>query len=371
MIEEQQNGIIESIVIKENAYYFFVASQRQVEDIVQFCCQESGAAVLGVDTTFNLCNLWVTDSCYRNARIVNATGNHPVFLGPLMFHFTKDESTFTRFALEMMALNASISRVKKIGVDMEEAIFNGINAVIPNSQALYCIRHLKQRDEAKLDKLFAKLGCTQAEKNKAKSSILKDIYGDRKGTLLEYGLSESLDKADFNSKLSTLNEKWENYCPGFFAWFLKNRKETFEESVIASAREGTNIAGVFYQNDVESLHYIEKRNQCLLKKTVIDALKSLSNLAKRQENDEIRAIYGAGNYSLSTPYIKFKVDSARWHSWGESRRLDHYKKFRAYKPNPSDQFQRPKNVGRKKSYVQRKRSQEPIVFLDRIEEQFQ
>ena len=83
--------------------------------------------------------------------------------------------------------------------------------------------------------------------------------------------------------------------------------------MIASAREGTNVSGLFYQNDIESIHHIEKLSQCFKKQSIVDVTRNLRDLALRQENDEIRAIYGAGNYSLSTEYSNFKVDSARWH----------------------------------------------------------
>ena len=97
--------MIESIIINNKAYFFSMRSPHQIQDITKFCCPERDGSVLGIDTRFNLHDLWVTDSCYKNTRIVNrATGNHQVFLGPLMFHFTKGESTFSCIALQMMAV---------------------------------------------------------------------------------------------------------------------------------------------------------------------------------------------------------------------------------------------------------------------------
>ena len=125
---------------------------------------------------------------------------------------------------------------------------------------------------------------------------------------------------------------------------------------------------MFYQNDIESLHFIEKRNQCFQKKTVSEAAQALKALALRQENDEVRAVYGAGNYVLSTDFSKFKVDSARWHGWSESRRRDHVQKLRKYKPTASDDFAKPNNSGRKKGFQKRQKSEEPVIVLDRIEE---
>jgi len=370
MVNEMKNNkMIQSIIVKESAYFYFMCSSRQIEDIIKFCCSDKDSCVFSVDTTFNLCDLWVTDSSYRNKRIIsNSTGDSPVFLGPLLFHFTKDEPTFNRFMLEMVAMDPAIMKMKKLGVDMEDAIFNGIKSIIPDITHLYCVRHLRQRDEKKIDDLLAKTKSSSAEKNKAKSNILKDVYGDRNGTSLEYGLAEAKDMEDFNVKLVSLKERWESLCPNFYDWFLKRRKEKFENNVICSAREGTNVTGMYYQNDVESLHYIEKRNQCFQKKSVTEVSQTLRDLALRQENDEIRALYGAGNYRLANAYSKFQVDSARWHEWGETRRRDHVKKFRSYDPTFTDNFSKPINVGRKPSFQQRQRKEQPNVISDRIDE---
>ena len=375
MFEElKHNSMIQSILIKENAYYFFMCSRRQIEDIISFCCTGVDSEVLGIDTTYNLCDMWVTDSCYKDKRLVsNTTGNHPIFLGPLIFHFTKDKDTFTRFALEMMAIDPLvISKLKKIGVDMEDAIFEGIKNVMPNVSQLYCVRHLSQRDEKKLIVLLAKTNSTTAARNKAKAEILKDIYGDHKGTVYEMGLAEAQDKEDFIVKLESLKERWNGLCPGFYEWFVAKRNEKFQQSVICSAREGTTVAGMFYQNDIESMHYIEKRDLCFQKRSVVDAAQALSALALRQENDEIRALYGAGNFSLAEEYSKFQVDSARWHNWEESRRRDHVAAFRKYTPTPSDYFAKPKNAGRKANFQKRQRRDEvPTIIIDRLNEQNQ
>ena len=144
MLEEQKHsGMIESIIMKENVYHFLIA---------HFCCHNTEMSVLGIDTTFNLCNIWITDSCYKNDQLVY----NPVFWGPLLFQFTKDESISTRFALEMIALDPEITSIKKIGSDMEKAIYNGVKAIIPDSSQLYCVQHISQHDEKKLDILLNK-----------------------------------------------------------------------------------------------------------------------------------------------------------------------------------------------------------------------
>ena len=72
----------------------------------------------------------------------------------------------------------------------------------------------------------------------------------------KFSLAEFQDKPDFNAKFALLKEKWEKRCPRFYDWFLKNQKEKFENSDIASARDGSNVFGMFYQNNIESLLFI-------------------------------------------------------------------------------------------------------------------
>ena len=68
----------------------------------------------------------------------------------------------------------------------------------------------------------------------------------------------------------------------------------FENSVIASARDGSKVFGMLYQNDIESLHFIKKKRQYFQKQSVAEVARSLQDLIERQENDEVRRIYGEG-----------------------------------------------------------------------------
>ena len=170
--------------------------------------------------------MWVTDSCYRNQRIVNnATGKHPLYLGPSIFYFTKDVNTFKRFGLEIQACDIRTRSVHKIGINMEEAFLQGLTAMFPNVQHLYCVHHLMQRGEQKINCLLQKLDCRESERLRAKKEILSDIYGERRGGLYEYGLAESSDGEQFPEKLISLEINWESRCPGFFKWFNQKRKK--------------------------------------------------------------------------------------------------------------------------------------------------
>ena len=180
--QRNPKSLIETVRITGEHYFAFAYTEKQIQDIEKFCTTELEASVFAVDTTFNLCDMWITDTSYRNKRLLNpTTGKHPVFLGPVMLQFSKNEKTFGRFALELVSANPKLKHLKKIGVDFESAIFNGFSNIIPTVSRLICVHHLKKRDESKLLNLLGKARKSAAERNHAKGEIVKDIYGSRDG----------------------------------------------------------------------------------------------------------------------------------------------------------------------------------------------
>ena len=75
--------------------------------------------------------------------MVDATGKSPVFFGPCIFHFKKDEETFRRFALEMCAEKLKLIGLKAVGVDMESAICQGFKSIFKDLSRFICVRHLQ------------------------------------------------------------------------------------------------------------------------------------------------------------------------------------------------------------------------------------
>ena len=314
--EQRNNSYIKTVNINPNNYSFFLCSEEQIEDVEKFCCSERrDNIVLSVDTTFNLCNLWTTDTSYRNRRLINPrTNDHPVFLGPVLLHFSKDANIFNRLALEMLSFNSNIINLKRVRVDMEGAIFNGIKNLIKNLERLLCAEHLSDRDKEKIINLLAKTSQTGNEKRKSTKEIIADIYGKKYGAVLEYGLGDSSDSTDFEAKLNSLKDKWSSLCPGFFGWFLKRRKDLFINGVIESARKSTGVAGLYYQSDIESLHFIEKMNLCYKTVGVIELIRSLKKIVERQKDEETQALYGGGPYVLADSSKRYLVDAAKWHT---------------------------------------------------------
>ena len=66
--------------------------------------------------------------------------------------------------MELQTNNPEARKLKKIGLDMEDAIFNEVQSLFPDVSKLYCVCHMKQQDEIKIGKLLAKFKCRENEK---------------------------------------------------------------------------------------------------------------------------------------------------------------------------------------------------------------
>ena len=71
-----------------------------------------------------------------------------------MFHFTKDEEVFNRFASEIRIGNSGLHNLKILGVDIESETYNGFKYHNQELSRLVCVMHLKKRDEEKMLKLL-------------------------------------------------------------------------------------------------------------------------------------------------------------------------------------------------------------------------
>ena len=204
--------------------------------------------------------------------------------------------------VEMISANLQQINLKKVGVDMEAAIFNGFQSVVCKLLQLYCARYLQQRDEKVIDCCHQK--SSRADNNKAlyKKEITWHIYGKRTSNILEKGIADATDSGDFHAKLFSLEPSWEKLCAGFHNWFLTHRKKNFLQSVIQAAREGTNVEGLLYQIDMESIHTIEKRIQCFKMDSVLEAVNTIKILTECEENEEVLALCGEGRYVLFQEY---------------------------------------------------------------------
>ena len=171
----------------------------------------------------------------------------------------------------MCSFDQWVQKLKVTGTDQNMAICNGFAMDNTELKLLLCVYHLEKSDRHKLSKLNPKNG--------AINKILAVIYRCRYGSVKEFGLADFATADDFESWLASLKEQWDSLYPQFHGGFTVKCKDLFKEKVIEEARQGSNINGLYYNNNIESMHFKEKTKQChkLLSSTnVIGTLRKIS-----------------------------------------------------------------------------------------------
>ena len=124
---------------------------------------------------------------------------------------------------------------------------------------------------------------------------------------------------------------------------------------------------LYYNDNVEYHHYRGKLEQSFQTLPSCDVIDNLSRLTKWQQSNEVKALYGSGPYSLSNDYVKFSVDSLKWHSWSPETRQKQVAAFSNHEPTLNDHFKKPKPSGHKPSQSIRKRKCSPDIIVNRLQ----
>ena len=101
------DSFLKTVTVTDHWYIAFTYIEKQLSDIEKFCCKSTEAGVSRVDAIFNLCNLWITDTSYRNKHLVNTTdGGTPAHVAPIMLQL--------HTCREIVVWNYELEKVGKI-----------------------------------------------------------------------------------------------------------------------------------------------------------------------------------------------------------------------------------------------------------------
>ena len=197
------------------------------------------------------------------------------------------------------------------------------------------------------------------------------IYSSQVNSILQSGLADAMDEEDFQVKLDSLRESWDNLVPGFHEWFQKNREKLFCNCLISAAREKLEMKGRFYTNGLELKHKLQKKQMAEenIYKEVAVVTAKLQNWIEDFYEEEVRALKDLGKHRLSPGYESFYVDPCKWNTWSVKRQNSHVKKYAQFNPRSYDPYRKPVLAGLKKVPKKRRaREPEADLFIDRLEE---
>ena len=269
-----------------------LASQKQLDNIVRFCCQEHDFSVLGIDATFNLGDFYVTLTTYRNIFLRKpSTKKLPVFLGPAFMHMERRSQDYQSFFSSLLKLEPRISDLKAYGTDGEKPLITALETCFPGVTSLRCFIHKKKNIEEHL----------KGSTNLVKKEIMQDIFGSRDCEVFNMGLVDSDSEESFDISLGQLQQRWERLAPGFHKWFIAQQANVFRSSMIRPVRERAQLGSPpveFTNNPNESSNSVVKHWTSFKKNTWPAFIEKLQKLVEAQLSEADKALYGAGEYEL-------------------------------------------------------------------------
>lgn len=188
-----EDSIVRSIIRdKGKAPCTILYNDEQITDLKKLCC--SGLSILGIDKTFNLCDMHVTVTCFKHTSVVKeSTKEHPIFLGPVFLHDNSDFESYSNFFNHLKIKLADEDTTKLvIGSDEEMALVNSVKSAFQQASHILCYRHLRQNTKQKLT--------DDAVDKKERTDILNKIFG-------EDGLIDADDSICFEEKSNELIKK--------------------------------------------------------------------------------------------------------------------------------------------------------------------
>ena len=205
-----------------------LASNRQLQDVVKFCCDSQLFSIFGVDPTFNLGEFSVTVTTYRHLQLLDRnTRKPPVKKTAQSYHF---------LASSMVGLCPDLASIQGFGTDGEKPIGDGFKLQFRNASHLLCFIHVKDCIVRKL----REIGICGA----SMQPFLNDIFGKQDSTHLFTGLVDCDSTSMFDEQLLNLEAEWNSKecsirsstSPEFFDWFTKYQSVNFKAHMLKPLR---------------------------------------------------------------------------------------------------------------------------------------
>ncbi|CAG2235671.1 unnamed protein product [Mytilus edulis] len=282
---------------------FICYTSDQMEDMKQFLKTDPDR-ILGIDRTFNLGAVFVTNFVYKNIKVINKeTGDHPIFVGPMYLHWEGSFLSYHTFLSHVKArLSETVQNLDiRIGSDDESGLTKAIDDVFPGIKRLLCSKHIKDNVT---DHLKNKIGINDKER----SNLMSEIFGPT-------GLVNASDISDYNYLADNLSSKYSSFA-NYFNSNLRDRLEDYVRQPKVQLKHDR----LWTNNNCESMNHVFKKAVEWKPQPIPDLATKLMDIVRVQLIDLKRSLYGMGNYELFGPYRRHVVSYQCWFSKTQEQR---------------------------------------------------
>ena len=299
-----------------------------LEDLVRFCTSSTSFSILGIDPTFSLGAFDVTVTTYRHL-LLSAKDDihkHPVLIGPLFVHVKKDFQAYHFFASSLVSKRPELVQLQCFGTDGEAALVKAFSAVFTKAVHLRCFLHFRQNIEHKLQEF----GVSSA----VIKEYRRDIFGDPQS--LQVGLVDVSSKSELESKLASLEKKWNDLekpfhsPPQFYEWFQEHSLDVIADCMIRPLREQVGLGSPpapYYTNDIESKNNILKQHLQRKASQLPEFVESMKALIIEQRSEIEKAVAMYGEYQVVARHSNLACERQKWFKMSERQRQSKINRF--------------------------------------------
>ncbi len=267
-------------------------------------------SVLGIDRTFNLCDVFVTVTSFKCKTVLRKESkNHPIFIGPIFLHGSATHDVYDLF-FSHLASCFGPERQKRlvVGTDDERAMRRAIAEKLPLSSNVLCTRHLKSNVD---DFLKNKVGLTLGQRQE----VVQALFGPS-------GVVCADDSLIFDERLKGIKDLCQTWSADStsFIKYLENRLEPLLRKGVFETCRDHGIERQWTNNNSESVNHILKNLTEWKSLPLTELIGKLESLLKAQEKDLRRAIVGQGNYILAPEMKHHAVPLKTWMSLSQTEK---------------------------------------------------
>ena len=301
-----------------------LATDRQLDEMVRNCTDNSNYVPIGVDSTFKLGRFYVTPIIFPlKMMVAKGTGKSLTYLGPLLIHQSLKFSNYHYFASQVMGLCPSLKNTKAIGTDGEGPLHEAFCGVFPKAVHLRCFSHFQRNIEDKLKQLPTNIV----------KEILHDIMGVTVGSDRFKGLVDAESEKDFREKLCDLKERWNQFeshhhCvpqgklvqPVFYEWFVTEKTDVVVNCMLPEIRKKAGLGenpDPFYTNMSESMNSTLKSRTDYKEHELHPFVDKIFEFVESQENLIRKAVICNDRWRFCQEFQHLEIDSDKWFTLSE------------------------------------------------------
>ncbi|CAG2219934.1 unnamed protein product [Mytilus edulis] len=297
----KEDSFVRELTIDSDFIQYILTTDKEIVDLKEFCTNPIKFSVFSIDSTFDVGNYYITNTCYENLRILHASdkyrGKYPLEMGPTFVHTKRDTNNYVSFFSSLQRIDNELKDIQAVGTDGDEALMNAVTVCFQDAQKRLCADHKKTNIKSKLNDLRA-AEC-------AKKHVLADIFGENISSTYEKGLIDSETCMAFDRRLRDLKSTWDCLVPGFHTWFVSYEDNLFKSHLIKEVTDLAHVYKHFSNNRVESQNdnakdWVGRAGNVSFAKLN----QKMKELVTAQQQDIEMAVFGSGSYELSDYFKK-------------------------------------------------------------------